>query len=186
MDADSLILPAAGALLLLFWAVGASRRVRGLRLALGAAWRQAAAVLQRRVEAVAALVAVLRTPLAGEQAALQALAQAQAELAAATQALEAQPGSPAACAALAAADAALAARAARVLALVAHETTSDGPLATQPAVAAPLAQWHDADERWRFERRRCNDAAQAWNEALAQFPTLLLARAARLRPVGRL
>ena len=186
MELQDLAGPAAAALLLLFWTVGASRRVRGLRLARDSAWRRAAAVLQRRGEAVAALAAVLRAPLAGEQAALDALLAAQAEVAAATQALEARPGEPAACAALAAADAALAARAARVLALLAHERAAGEPLAASPEVAAPLAQWHEADERWRFERRRCNEAAQAWDEALGQFPTLLLARAARLRPVGRL
>jgi LemA protein len=187
MDIDPLFLGAAGALLLLFWAVGASRRVSTLRAEVTRAWRQASAVLQRRGEALAALAAVLRTPLAAEQAALQALLQAQADVAAATQALESRPGDAASAAALAAADAALAARAARVLALVAHERATDGtPLSATPEVAAPLAQWQEGAQRWPFARQVFNDAAQAHDEAIAQFPALLLARAARLNPVGRL
>jgi LemA protein len=165
---------------LLFWALGAHRRLSGLARSLGQAWLRVQDALAQRAPAGTLLVSALREPLAAEQGALDALmhAQAQAERAAGAIASRAAPHQAAA---WVAAEAALAAAASRVLALLEQQPA----LATQEPVAGPLGAWREAQDRLPFARQFYNDAADAYNAALAEFPTRLLARLFGLRGSGR-
>ena len=100
----------AGLLVVLgLWTLGAHNRVTALRAAILAAWTQVEAVLQSRGQALAALLAAAAQPLAGEAAALEAVAAAQAQVQAATDLLRRTPVDQHAVAELSKADAVLAA-----------------------------------------------------------------------------
>ena len=70
---------------------------------------------------------------------------------------------------------------ARLLALLEHQPD----LRSEPAVAPLLAAWTEAQPRLAYARQRFNEAAEAHDTAIAQFPTTLLARGFRLAAVGR-
>ncbi len=169
------------AALLMFWAVGAYNRLVALRNAIGAAWAKVDESLRQRAGAAEPLLAALREPLAAEQGALDAL---QATLADATRAaahMAARPVVQAHAAAWVSAEAALSAAASRVFALFEH----DIELRAQAAVAAPAAAWREAVTRLGFARQLFNEEAAAYNEAIAMFPTRLLAPVFRFGPAGR-
>lgn len=170
------------AVLLFFWVLGAYNRLVVLRKAVAAAWLQVAEALRRRHEATRALLAALATPLAAEQRALDALAQALAASEAASDTLGARPLLPSRATAWLAAEAAFGAAAARVTALVEAATRGDGE---SPLWAPALAAYRDADKRLPFVRQLFNDAAAAYDEALALFPTSLLTRLFGFGPAGR-
>ena len=181
MSTQQIVLLATAALLV-FWMVGAYNRLVALRKAIGGAWLQVAETLQRRAEAVAALGAVLRGPLADEQGALDALGAAQARVSAAAQALGQRPTGAALATSVQAADAALAPAAARVLALMEHRAE----LRQDPAAATPLAQLRECETRLVFARQLYNTAGVAYNAAVSQWPTRWLARLYGFDAAGRL
>jgi LemA protein len=163
----------AGTLLvLLFWGVGAYNRLVALRNAVGAAWAQLAEALQQRGAAVAPLVAALRDALAGEGAALDALLTAQARVAAAADALGPRPVLAEPAQAVVLAESAIGSALARVLALLdLHPELRD-----EAGVAPWVALLRDTEPRIVFRRQRFNAAAHAYNDAVRQWPTRLLAR----------
>jgi LemA protein len=162
----------AGAALLTFWMLGAHNRLVALRNDIGAAWAQLDEPLQRRAAAVVALMAGVRTPLADEQGALDAVLAALARVQGAADALRPRPAHAPRASALAAAEAALAAASARLLSLLEHRPD----LAADVAVAPHLESMRDAVQRLAFARQLFNDAVQRYNDAARQFPTHLLAR----------
>lgn len=170
------------AVLLASWMVGAYNRLVALRSGIVAAWHELAEGLQRRAEATAALLAVLRTPLASEQGALDALLAAQGQLTAAAQSLGERPLLADRAAALVAAENAVQAAASRVLALQEQQPA----LRHDPAVAGPLAAWHDCTPRLVFRRQTYNKACADYNDAVQMLPTRWLARLYGFRPAGRL
>ncbi len=153
-----------------------------MRTGLGAAYAQVDELLQRRGEAVRALVAALRTPLAPESGALDALMAAQAQVASAADALRARPVMASHAAALVAAESLMRSSASRVLALVEQHPA----LAATPDIAPPLATLHELPTRLGFARQLYNDAAATYNAAARQFPTRLLTRLYGFGTAGRL
>lgn len=168
--------------LLVFWMVGAYNRLVALRSAIGTAWQLVDDVLKQRGDALLALVQGLRVPLAAEHGALDALLAAQAQVRAAADALGAQPVAAALATALVAGEAAMASAAARVLALLDQHDAAR----RDPALAAQVAVVRDSVSRLAFARQLFNDAALAYNDAAAQFPTRLLARSYGFGAAGRL
>ena len=157
---------------LVFWMVGAYNRLVALRNAVGAAWAVLDEVLQRRGENVAQSLAALRAPLADESDALDALLAAQSRVAAAADAMRAQPLTPPLPAALSAAEAVLAPAAVLVQAL---SESRSGVLAGAGAAAA-LQALRDAEPRVDIARQAFNASVAAYNAAVRQRPTRWLAQ----------
>jgi LemA protein len=181
-----------------FWMLGAYNRLVALRNAIGSAWQQVDAALAQRAEAVAALAAALgddrtddRTDdregaraddTADVAAALGALRAAQAQVATAADALRPRPVLADRARALEAAETAMAAACADVLARL--DARPD--LRAADPVAAAAAALRDAGARLVFARLLFNDAVQAYDDAVSQWPTRLLARLYGFGAAGRL
>ncbi len=165
-----------------FWMLGAYNRLTAQRTAIGQAWARVAEALQQRAAAAEPLALALAQPLAAEQGALQAWALAQTGAASAAAALAAQPVSEPGAAAWVAAESALAAAASRVFALLDQQAE----LARSEAVTPWAAAWREGQGRLPFARQMVNDAVDTYNEAVAAFPTRLLALLFGLRRAGRL
>lgn len=168
------------AALLFFWMLGAHNRVVALRTAIVTAWSQVEVTLQARLHALATLRAAVDPRLPNEQAALDAVSNAQALLQQAGDALGSRPADPAGAEALARAEAALAPALVRLSALIEqHAEWRD-----EADVAGPLATLRELAPRWQFSRQMYNDATAAYNAAIHQFPTRLLTRVFRFTPAG--
>jgi LemA protein len=170
------------AAVLVFWVIGARNRLVALRNRIAEAWGRVAEALAQRGAAVEPLVSALREPMGSEAGALDALATAHGEAAKAAAAMDQRPVDAALAQAWVAAEGTLASAAARVLALL----ESQAELAQRTEVATSLAAWHDAQSRLPFARRFFNDAATAYNDAAAQFPTRIVARALGMGRAGLL
>jgi LemA protein len=170
------------AAVLVFWMVGAYNRLVELRNAIGAAWQLVDDALRRRGDAIVPLVAALRGPLSAEHGALDALLAAQAQVRAAADALGAKPVTAPLVGALIAAEAAMASASSRVLALLEQQSE----LRTEPAVAPHATALREGSARLVFARQLFNEAGQAYDDALHQFPTRLLAGLFGFGDAGRL
>jgi LemA protein len=167
---------------LALWMLGAHNRLTALRAAILAAWTPLDALLQARAEALTALLAEAETPLAAERAALDAVANAMAQLKTAADQVRRQALAAAAAAELAKADAVLVVVNQRFQALLSHHVE----LNARAAVRAQLATLAEQQPRLQFARQAFNDAAQRYNGALDQFPTRLLGPVLRFEPAGKL
>lgn len=176
------LLALLGGAVLVFWVLGAYNRLMRLRNAIGGAWQLVDEALARRGEAMLPLVAALRPGLEGEGAALDALLTGQAQVAAAADGLRPRPVVADAAQALARAEAVLAPASARVLALL----DLHPELRSSEAVAALLAQLREIEPRLVFARQVFNEAVQAYNEAVRQWPTQAVARLYGFGTAGRL
>ena len=165
-----------------FWMVGAYNRLVALRSAIGSAWALVDEVLKKRGDAVRGLAAALRDPLADEPGALDALLAAEKQLRSAADVLGTRPLAPIPAIALVAGEPALASASSRVLALLDQHTE----LRTLEAITVHVAVLRDSAARMAFARQLYNEAAQAYDRAVLQFPTNLLARVYRFEPAGRL
>lgn len=171
----------AAVALLLFWVVGAYNRLMRHRNALAAAWGQIDELLTRRAAALEPLMAQLQEPMAAEANTLLALAQALERQQQAARAVRSRPAAAAALQAWVVAEGELASPMARLAALVeqhAELAGSEGvkPLRGQLAELAP---------RLVYARQAFNDAADAYNQAVEEFPTRLLTPMFGFRPTSR-
>ncbi len=167
---------------LVFWTVGAYNRLVSLRSAIGGAWAKVDEALRLRAQAADPLLAALREPMAAEHGALDATLLALAEVKRAATAMGARPVVAENAAAWVTAEAGLSASASRLFALLDH---SDA-LRRQDEVLAHTRSWRDADARLAFARQLFNEAAEAYNGAIALFPTSLLVRMFRFAQAGRI
>jgi len=170
------------AAVLVFWMVGAYNRLVELRNAIGAAWQLVDDALKRRGDAIVPLVAELRGPLAAEHGALDALLTAQAQVRAAADALGTKPVTAPRVGALVAAEAAMVSASSRVLALL----DQHGDLRCEPDVVPHATALREGGARLAFARQLFNEAGQAYDDALHQFPTRLLAGLFGFGDAGRL
>lgn len=169
----------------LFWLVGAYNRLQRLRNGVLRAWDQFEPALQKRSEAMAAVVDAVRVPLAEEANTLQSLQEADARQRAAAAAVTAARVGVEAVSAWVAAEAALASPASRLRALVdLHRPLGPDGL-PDPALSQALAAWSEAEPRLAFVRQAFNDASQVYNRALTQWPTRLLSTPFGFRLTGR-
>jgi LemA protein len=166
----------------LFWMVGAYNRLVSLRNTIGQAWAKVDEALKQRAQAAEPLLAALREPLAAERGALETAQAALAEVKRASTAMTARPVVAENAAAWMTAEASLAAAASRLFALLDH----DAAAGQNETVAGHTRTWRDADSRLAFARRLFNEAAEAYNDAIAMFPTRLLVGLFRFGRAGRL
>jgi LemA protein len=165
-----------------FWMVGAYNRLVSLRNAIGQAWAKVDEALRLRALAADPLLATLREPMAAEHGALDATLAALAEVKRTALAMGARPVVAANAAAWLTAEAGLSASASRLFALLDHSTA----LRLQDDVTAHTRSWRDADTRLAFARQLFNEAAEAYNAAIALFPTRLLVPMFRFGQAGRI
>ncbi|MED5621604.1 LemA family protein [Ideonella sp. BN130291] len=168
---------------LVFWMVGAYNRLVALRNAIGGAWAQVEEQLQRRRQALEAMVGALRPVLQEEPTALDALVGALLQVQAAADAVRARPVSASLVTVLVTAEQVLGNALARLLALLEHHPQLRDEM---PEVAQGLQALQDAEPRLAFARQLFNDAAQAYNDAARQFPTRLLTQLYGFGTAGRL
>ena len=164
------------------WMLGVYNRVTALRATILVAWAQVELALSARAQALSALLAAVAEPLTSETAAVDAVAAAQAQVLAATDALRRRPVAQDTVADLSKADAVLAAVMVRLVALVEQQAA----LRADPAVMAPLAVLRDLPPRLVFARQMFNDAGMVYNAATQQFPTRLLGSLFGFGHAGRL
>lgn len=169
-------------LVLGLWMLGAHNRVTALRGAVISAWTPVERALTLRGQALTDLLAAVAAPLASESAALDAVAQAQAQVRVATDALRRKPVTPDAVADLSKADAVLAAVLVRLLSLVEQQSA----LQADPAVRMPMIALRELPPQLAFARQRFNEAGNAYNAAIGQFPTRLLGSVFQFGRAGKL
>ena len=165
-----------------FWMVGAHNRVVGLRATIAEAWAQVDALLERRAAVLATLAQALWDLWPNGRGAVDALRSAQQQLHAAAQAVRARPTQAAAAASLATAEGALNATVARVL----NQIESDAALHANDTVATQMLALFEFGPRLIETRQRFNLACVAYNQAIRQFPTSLLAPVFRFEVAGSL
>ncbi len=166
--------------LLLFWAVGAFKRLQQLRAAVVRAWQKVQEASVQRGEALRPLVAALREPLASEAQTLDQCLAALDLLAASQAAMNLQPLAPPNTRHWAAAEAGFAASASRISSLLDQYPDMQG----QEPWQSLCAEWERAQGRMPFVRQLFGEAAGAYNTALAEFPTRWLTRLFRFYPAG--
>lgn len=166
---------------LLFWAVGAYNRLMRLRNALGAAWGQIDELLSRRAAALEPLLVLLQEPMAAEANTLAALQAALDKQQAAARTVRARPSSAVALQAWVVAEGELASPLARLSALVEQHHDLVHSEAVRPLRAA-LAE---GIPRLVYARQVFNDAADAYNAAVEEFPTRLLTPVFGFRATAR-
>jgi len=170
------------AAVLFFWAVGAYNRIVEMRNAIGRAYQQVHAHLERRHALVGDMVTALRPVLHNEHGTLDAVLAASAQVQAAAAAVRPRPGAAEPVAQLLLAEQMLAGSLVRLRALIDlnREPVADaqvGPLADELA---------SIDDKMVFARQLFNAAVQGYNEAVHQFPTRMIAPLFRFAPAGRL
>jgi LemA protein len=161
----------AAAALLFFWGIGAYNRLMSLRNAIGEAFTQLDAHLKERGEVCDKLLAAVAPRLPSEQATFDALASAQAESLAATQAARARPWAPDPAGSLAVAGALHAAALTRLMSLLDHQAE----LRSETEIDALVSELKLIERQRAFARQVFNQAVGQYNEALHQFPTRVLA-----------
>lgn len=175
MTGDALV-PALVAAVLVFWAVGAHNRLVGLRndlvrsfVPVEQQFRARQVLLQRLVDAGRAH---------GEAAAQAAetLHNACVQAEGACQRARQRPGASGAITSLRLAD---------EIVVEARQRLPAEALA-EPAIASLVTEITAADSAYAFARRQFNDAVGAYNEAIRQFPTWLIAGLFRFRRAGTL
>lgn len=171
---------AGGLAVLAFWMVGAHNRIVGLRAAIGEAWAQVDALLARRDAALVAVAKALWSVWPTGRSTLDALAAAQHQLQTAVLGVRARPSRATQVATLQAAEDALGATVARLL----NQVQADETLSTHDDVAAQLMVLFEAGPLLLQARQRFNHASLAYNTAIRQFPTNLLAPVFRFEAAG--
>jgi LemA protein len=163
-----------------FWTLGAYNRLVGLRNSIGQAWDKVEDALRQRGQAAWPLLALVQVPLAAEAGALRATDAALNESTRAAQQMSAGPVVVVHANEWVAAEANLAAHASRLFALV----DQHADVREMADVLAHTSGWREAGQRLAFARQNFNEAATAYNQACALFPTRLLVRLFGFAPAG--
>lgn len=171
---------AIGLAVLGFWMVGAHNRIVALRAAIGEAWSQVDTLLARRDVALVAVAKQLWDVWPTGRSTLDALAAAQHQLQTAVLAVRVKPSRARPVAMLQAAEDALGATIARLL----NQVQADPALGTHDDVAAQLMVLFEAGPQLLQARQRFNQSSSAYNAAIRQFPTSLLAPVFRFESAG--
>jgi LemA protein len=168
-----------------FWIVGAYNRLMRLRNAVTSAWAQVEPALARRSEAMAAVIELVREPLAAEAVTLQALAEADTRTRQAAEAVRAARARASEVTQWVAMEAALASPAARLRALIELQPSLLHDSLQAPKLAPALKEWIESEPRIGFARQTFNEAVQAYNHALHQWPTRLITAVFGFSGAGR-
>lgn len=172
-----------GAIVLSLWMVGAYNRVVALRGAIVTAWLQVEEAIHRRERLVSPLALRLRGSLPEGHGTLDAVVASLAQCKADTAAVQRRPlAQAAAVASLAEHEAALA----EALADMHRAIEREPALRDDAPLAAARAEIDAAVTRVAATRQWFNDAALAYDSAIAQWPTRLLTPLFGFRRIGRL
>ena len=172
----------AALVICIFWMVGAHNRIIALRASIFEAWAQMDTLLEQRGQVIHALADALWDLWPTGRGAIDALRSAQAQLLTAVQAVRARPSRAPSAQSLATAEAALNATVARVL----NQVESDPALHAHETVATQMLALFAFGPRLLESRQRFNTASTAYNRAIKQFPTRLLAPVFRFEAAGTL
>jgi LemA protein len=165
-----------------FWMLGAHNRIVGLRATIAEAWAQVDALLEQRGQVIAVLAQALWDLWPNGRGSIDALRSAQQQLLVASQVVRTRPAQATAAASLATAEGALNATVARVL----NQVESEPALHANDSVATQMLALFEFGPKLLEARQRFNRAATTYNEAIAQFPTSLLAPVFRFESAGSL
>ena len=171
MSATLWVLLAIG-LLAFFWAVGAYNRLVRLKNAIANAFGQIDVQLKRRYDLIPSLVEVARKYLAHEAETLEAVIAARNQARSAEQSAAASPLNAGALGALAGAEQMLGGALGRLFAVA--EAYPD--LKADQNMRELSEELASTENRIGFARQAYNDHVLEFNDAAAQFPTVILAR----------
>ena len=170
------------ALLALFWAVGAYNRLVRLRNAIANAFGQIDVQLKRRYDLIPNLVEVARKYLAHESETLEAVIAARNQARNAEQTVAASPANASAMGALVGAEQVLGGAMGRLFALA----EAYPELKADQTMRDLSEELSSTENRVGFARQAYNDHVLAFNDAAAQFPTLIVARLFAFLPMPML
>ncbi|MFP5466151.1 MAG: LemA family protein [Gammaproteobacteria bacterium] len=162
----------AVAVLVLFWAVGAYNRLVRLKNAIANAFGQIDVQLKRRYDLIPTLVEVARKYLAHEAQTLEAVIAARNQARSAEQTAAGAPLNAGALGALAGAEQVLGGALGRLFAVA--EAYPD--LKADQTMRELSEELSSTENRIGFARQAYNDHVLEFNDAAAQFPTLVIAR----------
>lgn len=169
-------------LLVFFWAVGAYNRLVRLKNAIANAFGQIDVQLKRRYDLIPNLVEVARRYLAHEAQTLEAVIAARNQARTAEQTAAGNPLNAGALGALAGAEQALGGALGKLFAVV--ENYPD--LKADQGMRELSEELTSTENRVGFARQAYNDHVLEFNDAAAQFPTLLIARLFGFQPLAML
>jgi LemA protein len=169
-------------LLALFWAVGAYNRLVRLRNAIANAFGQIDVQLKRRYDLIPNLVEVARKYLAHESETLEAVIAARNQARNAEQTVAASPANASAMGALVGAEQVLGGAMGRLFALA----EAYPELKADQTMRDLSEELSSTENRVGFARQAYNDHVLAFNDAAAQFPTLIVARLFAFLPMPML
>jgi len=158
--------------MLVFWTVGAYNRLVRLKNTIANAFGQIDVQLKRRYDLIPNLVEVAKKYLQHEQATLEAVISARNQARSASDAVRSRPGKADAVIALAAAEQALDSSLGRLFTVA--EAYPD--LKADQTLRELSEELTSTENKVGFARQAYNDAVLDYNNAQAQFPTLLIAR----------
>jgi len=166
----------------LAWAIGVHNRLQQLRNRIANAFAQIDVQLKRRHDLVPNLVEVARGYLAHEAATLEAVIRARGQAQSAAATARSQPNSTASLGALAVAEQALGGSLGRLMAVAESypELKAD---ATMQSLSEELTS---TENRLGFARQAYNDQVLQFNDAVTQFPALIVARLMAMLPAPML
>lgn len=169
-------------LVVFFWAVGAYNRLVRLKNAIANAFGQIDVQLKRRYDLIPNLVEVARRYLAHEAQTLEAVIAARNQARTAEQTAATSPLNAGALGALAGAEQALGGALGKLFAVV-----EDYPdLKADQGMRELSEELTSTENRVGFARQAYNDHVLEFNDAAAQFPTLLIARLFGFQPLSML
>lgn len=162
----------AAVLLVVFWAIGAFNRLTRLRNAIANAFGQIDVQLKRRYDLIPNLVEVARKYLAHEAQTLEAVIAARNQARSAEQSAAASPLNAGAIGALAGAEQVLGGALGRLMAVA----EAYPELKADQTMRELSEELTSTENRIGFARQAYNDHVLEFNDAAAQFPTLIIAR----------
>jgi LemA protein len=169
-------------LVVFFWAVGAYNRLVRLKNAIANAFGQIDVQLKRRYDLIPNLVEVARRYLAHEAQTLEAVIAARNQARTAEQTAAGSPLNAGALGALAGAEQVLGGALGKLFAVV-----EDYPdLKADQSMRELSEELTSTENRVGFARQAYNDHVLEFNDAAAQFPTLLIARLFGFQPLAML
>ncbi|MDR7096946.1 LemA family protein [Hydrogenophaga laconesensis] len=169
-------------LVVFFWAVGAYNRLVRLKNAIANAFGQIDVQLKRRYDLIPNLVEVARRYLAHEAQTLEAVIAARNQARTAEQTAAGSPLNAGALGALAGAEQLLGGALGKLFAVV-----EDYPdLKADQSMRELSEELTSTENRVGFARQAYNDRVLEFNDAAAQFPTLLIARLFGFQPQAML
>lgn len=161
--------------IVLFWAVGAYNRLVRLKSGIGRAFAQVDAQLKERDALVSPLTEASQAYLVQEVDLLEAVMAAHQQAQTAASVVRSHPASAAGAQALDMAEQALADSMEQMLSRLQAATHAAPRLIADAQMPMQFQAWFDSENKLGFTRQTYNDAVGVFNQAVRQFPAVILA-----------